>query len=244
VSLLLEYGLRIAPGFALSLVFLGLLPRELVGARLCIHLGLFVLLRDAMTPVGLWRIDDQPVHWLRLASDPVVLSMLALMTAGLCSAICKLEPELARRVVSARGPVGRGVLAGAIGAASIALPMVALTRHVPVELRGGHVAALALGPLFVFSLIGNAYEELLFRGFLQSLLAERVGARRAVVISGVAFAFGHVPLATTVTNIGAPILAFTAFEGLICAELYRRFGLLAAVVAHGGGIFLVASGLW
>jgi hypothetical protein len=39
------------------------------------------------------------------------------------------------------------------------------------------------------------------------------------------------------------MLAFTAYEGLICAELRRVAGLWAAVIAHDLGIFLVASGL-
>ena len=57
-----------------------------------------------------------------------------------------------------------------------------------------------------------------------------------------AFAFGHVPLATSVTDVGAPLLVFTAYEGLICAQLYRRVGWVGSAVAHGGGIFLLASG--
>jgi uncharacterized protein len=95
----------------------------------------------------------------------------------------------------------------------------------------------------LFCLIGNAYEELLFRGFLQQHLSARIGQARAAWFAGLAFAFGHVPLATSVTSVGLPLLAFTAYEGTICALLYRRTGLVVAAVAHGGGIFLLASGL-
>jgi uncharacterized protein len=92
-------------------------------------------------------------------------------------------------------------------------------------------------------LVGNSYEEVLFRGFLQGLMTEQIGAAAAVLVAGLSFAFGHVFLAATVTDIGWPILAFTALEGLICASLSRRFGLRASALAHGGGIFLVASGI-
>jgi membrane protease YdiL (CAAX protease family) len=146
-------------------------------------------------------------------------------------------------VVWLRGSWLRAAIAGVVAAVLVAAPVFYSSLGTPVEARGGALAARELAPLLVFALIGNAYEELLFRGFLQGLWAERIGEARAALASGVAFAFGHLALATTLTGVGAPILVFTAYEGLICGQLRRHMGLLPAVLAHGGGIFLVASGL-
>lgn len=240
---LIEYVLRIAPGLALAALLLGLLPREQSGARLCVHLGLFVLVRDAMTPVGLWQIGKAPVFWLRLAHASLQLIALAVASLGLLFGCLWLERGLARPIVWLRSSAALGVAAGAGCALLIAAPLLLLGHGTDVSARGGTVPTSLLLPLLVFSLAGNAYEELLFRGFLQSFVAERLGAARAVLIAGLAFAFGHAFLATSLTDVGVPVLAFTAYEGLICTELCRRTGLLPAVVAHGGGIFIVASGI-
>ena len=243
VSQLIDYLVRVTPGFALGLALLGLIPRTLAGARLCIHIGLFILVRDAMTPVGLWRIGTGPAFWLRLASDPAVLIALALASLGLVIGTKQLEPSLARSIVWWQGSRPLAALAGLGCALLIALPVIALAYGVPIDARGGAVPPTVLVPLLIFSLCGNAYEELLFRGFLQGWLTQHTSAGRAVLLTGLAFAFGHVYLASTVTGAGVLVLAFTAYEGLICAELRRRFGLWSAVLAHGGGIFIVATGL-
>jgi uncharacterized protein len=243
VSQLIDYFTRVTPGFALGLLLLWLLPRALAGARLCVHIGLFILVRDTMTPLGLWRIGEEPAPWLRLASDPVVLIALAVASLGLVIGTKQLEPSLARTLVWWQGSKALAAAAGVGCALLIALPVIALAHGVPIGARGGAVATSALLPLLIFSLCGNAYEELLFRGFLQGWLMEHTTAVRAMVLTGLAFAFGHIYLATTVTGVGVAVLAFTAYEGLICAELRRRMGLWSAVLAHGGGIFILATGL-
>lgn len=79
------------------------------------------------------------------------------------------------------------------------------------------------------------------------LVRERLRAqapRATEALSGLAFSSGHISLAATVTDAGSPVLVFTAYEGLVAAALRARFGLVAATVAHGGGIFIIASGLF
>lgn len=91
---------------------------------------------------------------------------------------------------------------------------------------------------------GNLYEETLFRGFLQGHCEEQaLGRIRSAVISGAAFALGHVFLAGTVTGAGIPLLAFTAWEGMILALLRMRRGVLPAALAHGLAIWALAAGL-
>jgi hypothetical protein len=46
-----------------------------------------------------------------------------------------------------------------------------------------------------------------------------------------------------VTDLGWPLLAFTLYEGLICAFLRLRSGVIAAALAHGTAIFLLTSAL-
>lgn len=46
------------------------------------------------------------------------------------------------------------------------------------------------------------------------------------------------------TDVGWPLLAFTLWEGLICAFLRLRWGVIPAAIAHGLAIFLLSSGLF
>lgn len=199
-----------------------------------------------MTPLGLWRIGTWPTFWLRLPDDPVLLLALAAGVGALVVAIVRVESGLRGVLVWQKGPIGPAIGGGLGGAALVAAPVVvlALSSDVPLIARGGSVPASHLVPLAVFALVGNLYEELLFRGYVQGALERSVGTPRAILLSGLAFSLGHIFLATTVTGAGWPVLAFTAYEGWIAAALRARFGLVAATVAHGGGIFLIASGLY
>jgi membrane protease YdiL (CAAX protease family) len=243
VNELVPYLLRVAPALGLAALLLALVPRKETAARLAIHVLVFILVRDAMTPAGLWRLASAPVFWLRFTHSLPALWGLTVSTVGLVAGIAWLERPLMRSVVLWEAGRIRAVLCGLACALLIAAPVIVLGRGTPVALRGGAVAGPELATVLVFTLVGNSYEELLFRGFLQGELTARVGAGRAALLSGLGFALGHAFLATTVTDVGPSILAFTAYEGLICAELRRRFGLVPPVIAHGGGIFLIGSGL-
>ena len=63
---------------------------------------------------------------------------------------------------------------------------------------------------------------------------------RAALISGVAFAACHAFLALSVTQLGWPVLLFTLLEGLACALVRMRYGVLPAALAHGTAILLIA----
>ena len=89
-----------------------------------------------------------------------------------------------------------------------------------------------------------AAEEVFFRGYLQGRLEQAMPAMRAALLSAVLFAACHAFLATTVTDVGWPLLAFTLWEGLICAFLRLRWGVIPAAIAHGLAIFLLSSGLF
>ncbi len=67
---------------------------------------------------------------------------------------------------------------------------------------------------------------------------------RAVVASGLLFAVGHVVLATTVTDLGWPLVVSTAAEGPVCAWVRHGHGVLAATLTHGTVILGLTSVLW
>jgi hypothetical protein len=121
---------------------------------------------------------------------------------------------------------------------------VLLYSQTPAAARGGAVPADLWAPLLWTTLLGNLFEETLFRGFLQGYLHRRLqlSPLRAALLSALAFAAGHSFLACIVTGIGAPVLLFTAYEGLICALVRMRRGTLSAALAHGGAIFLLTGG--
>ncbi|MGW4793281.1 CPBP family glutamic-type intramembrane protease, partial [Nonomuraea sp. NPDC004297] len=129
--------------------------------------------------------------------------------------------------------LGGGVLAAG--------PVLLLSTATPQAGRGGAVAVALLPVLLLFSLSGNLAEEVLFRGFLQGRLERHAGPVRAALLSALLFAACHAFLASTVTDVGWPLLAFTLYEGLICAFLRLRDGVIAAALAHGVAIFLLAG---
>ncbi|WP_197519858.1 CPBP family intramembrane glutamic endopeptidase [Pseudonocardia sp. HH130630-07] len=130
-------------------------------------------------------------------------------------------------------------------AAALLVPMLGLLRGVPLDERGGAVATALLPALVVVAFGGNLLEEVLFRGLVQGHLERTAGLGpvRTVLGSGLFFAAGHVFLATTVTGLGRPVLAFTLAEGLLCAWVRLRHGVLAATVTHATVILVLASGI-
>jgi membrane protease YdiL (CAAX protease family) len=175
---------------------------------------------------------------------PVLLA-LAGMSAALFVGVAWLE-----RVTWWEGGNGwKGVrpvpslLWGVAGAVAISVVAAALKAAAGLPSLPAPDTALVV-PLLVFALLGNAYEELLFRGMLQQRLMAHMSAARAVVVSGALFSLCRAWLALIVTRAGLPVLVFTLVEGLVAGLVYRRAGLLAATLAHGLAIFVLASGAY
>ena len=126
----------------------------------------------------------------------------------------------------------------------VLLPFIIPYFFVSIEERGGPVPFSLLPSLLIFALFGNYLEELLFRGFLQThLMQQGMSKTRRILLSGLFFSMGHLFLAATVTDLGALILIFTLWEGIICAAIYEKYGLMSATLTHGMAIFLLASGV-
>lgn len=241
---LLTYSVRILPGLLLigACFALARAARDPLLRILTLIFG-FILIRDAMTPLGFWRLGAAAgVPWLRFTDQAGILLLFGLGTVALTAAVLKLDSGLRSLVrwgrftpITLAWGIGGGVLAAA--------PALLLSLPTPLAARGGAVAVTLLPVLLAFSLAGNLAEEVLFRGFLQGRLEQHAGAVRAALLSALLFAACHAFLASTVTDVGWPLLAFTLYEGLICAFLRVRSGVIAAALAHGTAIFLLASAL-
>jgi uncharacterized protein len=270
---LLAYGTRIAPGLAALLLMLVLLPRRAAGLRITIYIAFFIVIRDAMTPAGLWSFGPEGFFWIRFIDSLPLLLLFAAGSSTIAAAMLLAEPDLRKRIrwlVSSSGFLAhtglngsdkgsgrsRGrecsatgaafsLLMGAAGALLTAGPLLLVYTAIPIEVRGGGVAAALLPGIAAVTFLGNFYEELLFRGFLQDHLQEDIGLTpvQAALTSGAAFAAGHSFLAVTVSSAGAPLLLFVLYEGIIAGLIRMRWGLIPAIISHGGAIFLLAGGL-
>lgn len=243
MRMLMELTLRIVPGMLVLGAGVAVLRgRATVQLRVLLYVLAFVLLRDAMTPLGLWRIGvtDGRAFWLRFVDDAVVLVVLAVTSLLVAVAL----PRLDRDVTVRWGRLGpRPLVEGVAGVAVIVAPVALVGWGVPVAARGGAVAWSLVPAVLLLAFLGNLLEEVLFRGALQGELARHLSPAATVLASGLLFGAGHVFLATTVTDLGWPVLVFTTWEGVVCAWLAQRHGVLAATVAHGGAIAALATGL-
>ncbi len=273
MELMITYAVRIAPGLAALLLLLAALPRKAARLRITVYIAIFIVIRDAMTPLNLWSFGTEGFFWIRFTDSMPLLLMIAAGSAVVAAAMLLAEPQLRARIdwlgsapgrtdepARTSGPVQKNspgrtppqylraagsLTTGLIGAALTAAPLLLIYTTVPVALRGGAVAPVLLPGIAAVALIGNFYEELLFRGFLQDYLLKEIGISRlsAALISGIAFAAGHSFLAVTVTSVGAPLLLFALYEGIIAGLIRMRWGLLPAVLSHGGAIFLLSGGI-
>ncbi|WP_308798975.1 CPBP family intramembrane glutamic endopeptidase [Agromyces silvae] len=241
---LLDYGLLVLPGLALlgACFWLARGDRDPLLRIVVLILG-FILIRDAMTPARLWEFGlvGGVVPWLRMTSDPVVL--IAFGLGSLALVFLTLRDRALSGLVRWGRPNVSTIAMGVGGGLLAAAPVLALSAWHPIDGRGGAVALALLPALAFMAFAGNLGEEVFFRGYLQGRLERAMPAVRAAVLSGVLFAACHAFLATTVTDVGWPLLAFTLWEGLICAFLRMWRGVIPAAIAHGLAIFLLSSGL-
>lgn len=241
---LLEYFLRISPGLILITATFLLLPRKQIMARIFLLIIGFILMRDAMTPAGFWifSIHEQAL-WLRFIDNSFILFILGALSLG-TGALLFYVKDFRKLVRWGKISSPATYLIGIGAGLAVALPFVLLSLPYDIALRGGEVALSLLPALLFMALAGNFLEELIFRGFLQSSLEKQNSDTRAAIISGLIFAVAHVFLASTVTDVGWPLLVFVLIEGLVCAFVYKKYGLITATLTHGVVIFVLASGLF
>ena len=197
-----------------------------------------------MTPVGFWDFGatDSFVFWMRFISDPTILIALGISSLLLTTGIVAMSTKANNLIYWGTFSI-KSVSLGMLGATVVAAPFLAMYQLVPVDNRGGSVALSVLPALLFIALAGNLMEEVIFRGYWQGLFKKQYGVKLAIVLSGMMFSAGHIFLASTVTSVGIGVLLFTLYEGLICAFVASKQGVIASTVTHGLAIFILASGI-
>jgi len=252
VAAFVDYLLGVSPGFALLVVAIALIPVRHIGIRVVVAIMGFLFVRDAMTSAGLWEFGatGHGAAWVRFGAEPIAYWLLAAMSGATIVVLLWGLGATARRRLTWFGSSGwQTVLWGLLGAVVVVLPFSLLYLGTPIEERGGAVAVAALPALLAMALVGNALEELLFRGYLYDELAgagssARRSELRAAVATGVLFAAGHLHLAMLITDVGLPLIVFVLVEGLVCGLVRLRGGIVGATITHGLAIFVLASGLF
>ncbi len=241
---LIEYSLRIAPGLVLLCALYWLVRKKSVEFRLVILVLGFILMRDTMTPLGFWEfgVTEGFVPWVRFLDNPLVLVAFGVTSLVVTFGVVTTNKDI-KKLIKWGSLSARAVVTGVIGAIIVVAPFVLLYQFVPMQDRGESVAIMLLPALLLLAFAGNFMEEVLFRGYLQGYFEKSHGAFKAAVISGLLFAVGHIFLATTVTNLGIAVLLFTLYEGLVCAFVRNKQGVIASTITHGLAIFVLASGL-
>nr|WP_218174999.1 MULTISPECIES: CPBP family intramembrane glutamic endopeptidase [unclassified Pseudomonas] len=232
---MIHYGIYLLPGLILFGLWFGLTPKTMPGVRIVILLLAFVLMRDAMTPLGMWSLSTEVQ--IQFTANPFVLAALGGLSLGLISLLARLAPELWQLTVLFKGNRAVGLAVGLVAGCVIGLPLRLYQGIEPAAIPA--YWAWLMGML-VLAYCANALEEVLFRGFLQGYLEQHVTPLRAALLSGLAFAACHSFLALSVTQLGWPVLAFTLIEGLACGLVRMRHGVVAATATHGTAILLIA----
>jgi len=246
LELLSGFFIRILPGMVLAVSMLILIPRRLVLLRIFIYIMIFIFIRDAMTPAGLWSFGTESFFWIRFVQDPVTIILFGLSSIGFVFLMNRIDPACGDLIMWINGSRINALFTGAAGAVLVVLPLFLFYINTDISFRGGTVPYSMIPALFLVAFGGNFYEETLFRGYIQGYLEkkESIGRIKAAVISGVMFAFCHIFLASTVTSIGYPILIFALYEGIIAAFVRMKYGMIPAAITHGGAIFLLAGGFF
>jgi membrane protease YdiL (CAAX protease family) len=234
-TVLIHYGIYLLPGLILFGLWFGLTPKTMPGVRIVILLLAFVLMRDAMTPLGMWSLSTEVQ--IQFTANPFVLAALGGLSLGLIALLARLAPELWQLTVLFKGNRAVGLAVGLVAGCVIGLPLRLYQGIEPAAIPAYWTWMMGM---LILAYCANALEEVLFRGFLQGYLEQHVTPLRAALLGGLAFAACHSFLALSVTQLGWPVLAFTLIEGVACGLVRMRYGVVAATATHGTAILLIA----
>lgn len=95
MDIIFEYLLRITPGFLLVVALYLLLPKKAMESKIFILIFGFILMRDAMTPLGLWKVGaSQHLLWIRFIDDSLILILLGIVSLLLTLIIVFRNPVI------------------------------------------------------------------------------------------------------------------------------------------------------
>ena len=194
---LVNYARYLAPGVLLFGLWFALTPRALSALRILILLMAFVLLRDALTPLGIWSLSGE--MQIAFSGNAFVLAALGGLSLLSIVVLARIAPELWQWV---RGTIGNPAVGLAVALAVGCLIGVPLRLYQGIEASAIPGYWVWLPGMVVLAYGANALEEVLFRGFLQGYLEQQVtplraALERAASVAGVAEATNAQGEATT-----------------------------------------------
>ena len=242
---LTDYAFRVTPALVLvALLYTLLRGRQALPLRIVLVIIGFLVVRDTLVLFEIWGygVTSGWLPWLRFTNDPLLVSLLAVGSLVMTLFLVLIERDGESLLVWGRwkwSHLGWGLLGGI----AIAGPLIVAYQFVPLADRGGSVPNSMIAPLLVTAAFGNLTEDVLVRGYVQGYLGTLYSPVRAALGSSLFYAVGHIFLATVVTDLGLPILLLAVYDGLICALVRMKSGIIPAAISHGMAIVVLATGL-
>jgi uncharacterized protein len=159
VEIFTNYLARVAPGVLLTVAVLVLTKRS-PRLRIVIYLALFVLFRDAMTPLGLWSFGNEAFFWIRIDNDRTFMVAFGLASIAIVLSLYFLDRHNRLLVRWTRGNLFVGAVFGLVAALVVVAPCLAVYRQTPIDARGGTVPVGNVAALLTFTLLGSLVEEM------------------------------------------------------------------------------------
>lgn len=121
LSLLIDYGVYLLPGLSLCALWFWLTPKTQPGLRIAILLLSFVLMRDVMTPLGLWSLSgDVQIGFI---SNPFMVAVLGALSLAIIAALARIAPDLWELVVWRKRNLVVGLILGITVGCAIGIPL-------------------------------------------------------------------------------------------------------------------------
>ncbi len=204
----------------------------------------FLVIRDTLILFQVWGygLGDGWLPYVRFVNEPLLVIGFAVGVL-LVTAFLVLVERDGRSLLFWGRWRWSSLLWALGGGALIAGPLIVAYLFVPLAERGGVVPANMLWPLVAIAIFGNLTEDVLVRGYFQGWVGTIISPVRAAIASGLFYALGHVFIALQIMGGAWPVLVFALFDGLVCAFVRMKAGLIPAAVSHGMGIAVLATGL-
>lgn len=222
--------------------------RQALPLRIMVVVIGFLIIRDTLILFHVWSygLGNGWLPYVRFVDEPLLVTGFAVATVLTTAFLVFVERDgrslLFWGRLGAKG-IRTGVLWGLGGGVLIAGVLAVLYQFMPLAERGGLVPERMLWPLIAVAIFGNLTEDVLVRGYFQGYVGTFLSPVRAAVASGLFYCFCHLFIALQITDFGVPLLIFALFDGLVCAFVRMKAGLIPAAVSHGMGIVVLATGL-
>ena len=193
---------------------------------------------------------DLPTEPFLLAATAVGLVLPTLVITWITDGVPGLM-DLLRRSSKVWFPA-RWYAFAVVGVPATLVALWAAVSGPPEDMSSSAAAVLFSGflvQLVVVFVTFNLWEELAWMGFVQTRLQERHGAMKAAVLTGPAFALGHISqvidgsVATTLTTLALLIVVCIPFRALQAFVHHRTDSLIPVALVHAAANATAAGSL-